>query len=162
MHPFPLADIGIGGHVDDEPALREVQVLHGGADGGPDQAAGAVAAQHVLREDSAGLAGQVDSDATLVLGQGHHVAASAQGDGVAPGQAGPQDGLELRLVEHVRLRIAVLAVGGIPREFGQHSQVAVHQSQSLAGPGDRGELLAEPEAVQDAVDLVVEVDRPGP
>jgi hypothetical protein len=166
MHAFPLADIGIGGHVDDEPALREVQVLHGGADAGPDQAAGSVAAQHVLREDSAGLAGgrvgDVDSYATLVLGQGYYLAAPAQGDGVVPGEAGAQDSLELRLVEHVRLRVAVLAVGGVPRELGQHAHVAVQQSQSLAGPGDRGELLAEPEAAQDAVDLVVEVDRPGP
>lgn len=55
VYALPGVEVGLGVHVDDEPALRELQVLHGGADRGSGQTVGPVAAQDVLREQGVPL-----------------------------------------------------------------------------------------------------------
>ena len=108
------------------------------------------------------MVGDVDPNGPVtVLGECGDLGAAAQGGGRVPGQVGPQEGFQLRLVEHVGLGVAVAAVVGVAVQLGEHGHVRLEQPQPVAGPGDRGELVADPEAGQDAVDLVVEVDRAG-
>lgn len=53
---LPLVQVGIGRHVDHEPALLELEIVHRRADRGTDQAVGAVAAQDEARRHPVFLA----------------------------------------------------------------------------------------------------------
>ena len=48
---------------------------------------------------------------------------------------------------------------GVAIELGQDPHRRVKQSQATGGPGDRGELIGDTEARDDAEDLVIEVHR---
>ena len=124
VHALPLGEVGVGVHVDHEPALGEPQVPHGGADRGPHDAVGAVAAQHVLGVD---LLRSVDEHPhpRSVLGHAGDLGAAAERDGAVLLEVGAQDRLEVGLVEHVRLGVAVPA--RTSAELGQHAHVAVQQ-----------------------------------
>ena len=83
MHPVPLAEIGSGGDIDDQPALLEPQVPHRRTDPRPNQAVGAVAAQHVVGVDDVllvvGAVGERDPDAVLpVVGDVRDFGVAAQ------------------------------------------------------------------------------------
>jgi hypothetical protein len=78
-----------------------------------------------------------------------------------PLQVRTQQALELRLVEHVGLRMPVAAAAGVAVELDQHPQVRVEESQPQARSRYPGEFRPDPKSVEDPIDLVVEVDRPG-
>src|SRR5699024_3523976 len=105
------------------PALLESQIRHPSADGGPDDAVRAVASQDVVGVDrswSAGAAvGVVDAHASPDVRDAGHLRAAGERDGVVPRQARPEDALEFRLVEHVRLGEAVRTGRGLTPELPQ-------------------------------------------
>ena len=68
---------------------------------------------------------------------------------------------QVGLVEHVRLREAVLAGLVAAAELGHHAVAGVEQAQSAAGPGPGQEALADADPVQGPGDLVVQVHRAG-
>ncbi len=81
---LPIGEVGVGVHVDDQPALLELQVAHGGADRGAGQAVGAVAAQHVFGVErvlpAGGPVGQIDAhSAGGVLGERGDLRVAAKG-----------------------------------------------------------------------------------
>ncbi len=150
VYAVPLGQVGVGVHVDDQPALLQVQVLQAAADRGPDHAVGAVAAEHVLGQDRLAAAGDPVADldphpAGAVLDHVGDLAVAADGHRRIAGQVRAEDALQHRLVEHVRLGVPVPAGRGAPPELGQHPQVAAEQPQPLTWPGDRGELLGHPQ-----------------
>ena len=51
-----------------------------------------------------------------------------------PFQVGTQQGLEFGLVEHVGLRVTVIAFGWVAPKLGQHAEVLVEQTQPPRGP----------------------------
>ena len=75
-------------------------------------------------------------------------------------EVGPQQVLELRLVEHVRPRVPVPSFVSGAVEHGEDSVVPVDQLQAAGGTRDGGELLGDAHSGDDAVDLVVEVHGP--
>ena len=76
-------------------------------------------------------------------------------------EVGAQQCLELGLVEHIGLREAVNAAGGIAVELGQHAHGVIEQPQPERGSGDRRELVGDSEARHDTEDLVVHVHGTG-
>ena len=68
---------------------------------------------------------------------------------------------QVGLVEHVRLREAVLADLVVAAELGHHAVAGVEQAQPAAGPGPGQESLAHADPVQGPGDLVVQVHRAG-
>ena len=165
VHAFPLVELDRAVHVDHQPALLELEVLHRRADRRAHHAVGAVAAQDVGGQHGLVLAGEpvgeVHPDAALaVLGDVGDLDVAAQADRGLVLEVGAQQVLELGLVEHVGPRVPVPAVVAGPVEHREHPVVAVDQLQPAGGPGDGGELLGDAEPHQDPVDLVVEVHRP--
>src|SRR6185437_7593144 len=77
-----------------------------------------------------------------------------------PLEVRPQQRFQFRLVEHVGLWIPVDAAGGVAVELGECLESVVDQSQTERGSRNRGELVGDAEARDDAVDLVVQVHRP--
>ena len=67
---------------------------------------------------------------------------------------------QVRLVEHVGLRVAVHACL-LSAEFGHHLVLGVEQAQPAAWPGAGQEALADAGPVQDPGHLVVQVHRAG-
>ena len=147
-------------------SLGERQPVHVRADGRAGGAVGAVAAQHI-----AGLHGLLA--AAHPIQEAHpHPAGLGLGDAgdfdIAPHdrmriplEVGPQHRFQLGLVEHVHLREPVGGAGlGAALDLGQHPHVGVDQPKTQPGPGVRGELVADAQPGQDAVDLVVGVHRP--
>ena len=105
--------------------------------------------------------GEVHPDPALaVLGDVGDLDVAPQVDGGLVLEVGPQQVLELGLVEHVGLRVPVPAVVGGPVQDREHPVVPVDQLQATGGPGHGGERLGDAESHQDPVDLVVEVDGP--
>lgn len=72
----------------------------------------------------------------------------------APGEGVAQQPLQLGLVEHAGLRVAVMAVLGAA-ELGHHPVPGVQQPQPARRTGDRGELLPHARGLEDPADLVV-------
>ena len=68
---------------------------------------------------------------------------------------------QVGLVEHVRLRKAVLAGLVAAAELGHHAVAGVEQAQPAAGPGPGQESFADADPVQGPGDLVVQVHRAG-
>ena len=166
VHALPLVELDRAVHVDHEPALLEVQVLHRGADRGSHHAVGSVAAQDVRRQHGLVLAAEPVGEvhphpAPTVLGDVGDVDVPAQRDRGLVLEVGAHQLLELGLVEHVGLGVAVPPVVAVPVEHREHPVVAVDQLQPAGGPRHCRELLGDAESSQDPVDLVVEVDGPG-
>ena len=76
-------------------------------------------------------------------------------------EVGAQQRLELGLVEHVGLGVAVPGAGRVALELRQDRHSRVQQSQSERRPGDLRELVGDAQSIEDAVHLVVEVNRTG-
>ena len=166
VHPFPLVELDAACQVDHQPALLEPEVHHLRADGRAHRAVGAVATQHVGGKHGLVLAGELVGEvhpdpALIVLGYVGDLDVPAQADRGLVLEVGPHHVLEPGLVEHVGPRVSVYAVAG-PVEHGEHAVVPVDQLQPPGGPGHSGELLGDAESRQNAVDLVIEVHRPGP
>ena len=78
-----------------------------------------------------------------------------------PLDPGEQQFFEVGLVEHVRLREAVLAGLVAAAELGHDAVAGVEQAQPAAGPGPGQESFADADPVQGPGDLVVQVYRAG-
>ena len=169
LHAVPGVQAGLGLDVDHEPALGEAEVLHGDPGQLADRAVGAVAAQH----DPAGERLRLPGDAGVhpdrgrgragpwVAVQPGHLGAAAEVDQRVPLDPGEQQLFQVGLVEHVRLREAVLAGLVVAAELGHHAVPGVEQAQPAAGPGPGQEALADADPVQGPGDLVVQVHRAG-
>ena len=138
---FPLVELDLAVDVDDQPALLEVEVFHGRADRRAHHTVGSVTAQDVGGQHGLGLGGEpvgeVHPDPALaVLGDIGDLDVGAQGDRGLVLEVGAEQVLELGLVEHVRLWVAVPTLVAGPVEHREHPVVAVDQLQSAGGPGD--------------------------
>ena len=154
-------------HVDDQPLLAEAEVLHRGADGRAGEAVGAVAAQHGVRPHlGLGAGGEVPvadprpSRPVVDLLDRDHLHVTAEGHLREFTQPLAQQALQLRLVEHVRLRMAVHLSGRIAGELGEHPPPGVDQLHAGVRPGDGLDAVGDAEVGEDAEHLVVEVHRP--
>ena len=100
---------------------------------------------------------------TRALGavQPGHLGSAAEVDQRVPLDPGEHQLFQVGLVEHVRLREAVLAGLVVAAELGHHAVPGVEQAQSAAGPGPGQESLADADPVQGPGDLVVQVHRAG-
>jgi hypothetical protein len=134
-------------------------------DGLGDEAVGAVAADEEAPGEGAARGGggvgvdDLGADPSGVLGDGLDEDATVELDGRQRGHPLAEERLERRLVEHVRLGQSRRGGRG-PLELRQQGVVLVEEPHAEAGLGDGREALADAEAVEDAVDLVVEVDGP--
>ena len=90
-----------------------------------------------------------------------HVDVAQEGDQLELVHAVTQDRLQVGLVEHVRLGVAVGGQWIGPVELGQRLVVGRQQPEAGARDGDVLDLLGDAEGGEDPVDLVVEVDRSG-
>jgi hypothetical protein len=165
MDALPLVELDRAGHVDDKPALIEVEVVHRGADRGAHHAVGSVAAQNVGGQHrvvfTGDPVGEVDANPALaILGDVGDLDVAAQHDRCLVLEVGAQQLLEVGLVEHVGSGVAVATVVTVTVEHREHPVVAVDELQAPGGPRDGRELLGDPETRQDPVDLVVEEHRP--
>jgi hypothetical protein len=98
--------------------------------------------------------------AGAVLGDGRDLDVRSQGHGVVSAKVCTQQPFQFGLVEQVRLGVAVPSPADVAPELGEYSHRTVDQSQPMAWPGDRVELLGKPDKAEDPVDLVVEMYRP--
>ncbi len=165
MDAGPLTQVSRGGDVDYQPALVKSQVAHRDSDAGSDQAVGAVAAQHVIGGHGVGVTvcpvaeGDAGASRSEVDEVGDFDIAFQRSQRVAL-QVRAQQRLELRLVEHIGLGMAVARSRGVTLEFGEHCEPGIEQSQAQGGSRDLGEFLGDSEPVHDPVDLVVEMYGP--
>ena len=139
-----------------------------------DHAVAAVAADDVARPElsvRSGRCGHVgarfddhrsilDADDVAVIDDGGHFGAAADRDRRQCSGPVVEHVLELGLVEHRAVRPAADA-GAAESEAQQGATLGVAPFVVVRHLGDRGELPADPAALQDAGDLVVEVDRSG-
>ena len=150
---LPLVQLCGRRHIDHEPTLLEFQVLHAGADRGADQAVRAVAAEQIPRLHPVLLAADPIGERDLrsvgadLNGFGHLGVAPENGVRVML-QVRPQQRFELRLVEHVRLRVAVGAFGALPVKLRHYPHVPVPQLQTARRSGDRRELISNAQSGQ--------------
>ena len=130
----------------------------------PHQAVGAVAAQHVGGLDGLLAAAHPVEEAHPhpagpVLGDAGDLDIAPQHDVRIPLEVRPQHAFQLGLVEHVHLGVAVGAGLRAALQLRQHPHVGVQHPKTQRGPAVGGELVADAQAGQDAVDLVVGVHR---
>ena len=161
---FPLVELGVGVDVDDHPVLLKWQPVHVRTDRRPHHAVGAVAAQYVgglnrLLAAAHAVEEAHPHPAGPVLGDAGDLDITPQHDVRIPLEVRPQHAFQLGLVEHVHLGVAVRAGLCAALQLRQHPQVGVEQSKTQRAPAVGGELVADAQAGQDAVDLVVGVHR---
>ena len=161
---LPLVEFGVGVDIDDQPVLLERQPVHVRTDRRPHRAAGAVAAQYVAGLDGLLAAAHPVKEAHPhpagpVLGDAGDLDITPQHDVRIPLEVRPQHAFQLGLVEHVHLGVAVGAGLRTALQLRQHPHVGVEQSQTQRAPAVGGELVADAQAGQDAVDLVVGMHR---
>jgi hypothetical protein len=84
-----------------------------------------------------------------------HLGAAAERDQRMPLDPAGYQLFQVGLVEHVRLREAVLAGLVVAAELGHHAVAGVEQPQPAAGPGPGQEALGHADPVQGPGDLVV-------
>ena len=160
--------------VDDQPVVEEPEVGELGVDLVADHAVAAVAADDVARPELSVLSGRcghvgarfddhrsiLDADDVAVIDDGGHFGAGADRDRRQCSGPVVEHVLELGLVEHRAVRPAADA-GAAESEAQQGATLGVAPFVVVRHLGDRGEPPADPAALQDAGDLVVEVDRSG-
>ena len=149
MHAFPLVELDRAVHVDDQPPLLELEVLHGRADRGANHAVGSIAAQDVGGQHGLVVAGErvgeVHADpAVAVLGDVGDLDVAAHADRGLVLEVGAQQVFELGLVEHVGLWVTVPAVVGGSVEDREHPVVAVDQLQPGVGRDTAANCSAMP------------------
>ena len=101
--------------------------------------------------------GRADRAGGIVIIQPADLGAAAERDQRVPLDPGEHQLFQVGLVEHVRLREAVLAGLVVAAELGHDAVPGVQQAQSAAGPGPGQEALADADPVQGPGDLVVQV-----
>jgi hypothetical protein len=167
LHAVPGIQAGAGADVDDQPSFGEAEIVHGDADQFPYGAAGAVAAQHCRPGERPRNPGDTSMHPDRCTGkraegavQPEHLAPAAEADQRVLRDPGEQQLFQVGLVEHVRLREAVLAGPPVAAELGHDPVPGIQQAQPAAGPGSGQESVADADPVQGPGELVVQVHRP--
>ena len=149
--------------VDDEPVEEEPEIRDGRAKMGTNEAVGAVAADDVTRLDGKPTAihrGDVQPHGPIGRIDADHLVSPVHLDGRQRTGARVEQSLELGLREHVRLRPARRA-RRLALEAEQRLARGVAPLVDVRRLGHPDEAVGDARGLQDASDLVVEVDSTG-
>ena len=167
VHAVPLVQLGVAGEVEDQPALLEPQVLHG-------RRRWRCARHCWLRRSPARSRARTDSCSPVSRSVKSTRTRSCPSCATSVTSTLPCRRTLVWSLRLVRSRcsssgwsnmfaagMAVAAALGRSVEGREDPVVPVDQLQAQGRSRHGGELLSDPDPGQDAVDLVVQVDRPG-